>query len=112
VKLHPEEFGAPAGCISLMEKRLQSNDEIDVWFMVPREQLAVEVKSVRSNEVDLSRGIFQCIKYKAVLEAEAICAGSTPKINALLVSEQVLPPEYAKQAELLGVKVQVIQPLA
>jgi hypothetical protein len=79
--------------------------------MVPNEQLAVEVKSVRSNEIDLYRGIFQCIKYKALLEAEATCAGSTPNIDALLVSEKALPPEFARHAELLGVKVRVIEPL-
>ena len=112
MRLHPEEFGAPADCTSEIEKLLKSNDEIDVWFMVPSEQLAVEVKSVRSNDLDLSRGIFQCVKYKAVLEAEARCAGSTPTIRTLLVSEKPLPKECARQAELLGIRVQVIDPLS
>ncbi len=111
VRSHPEQFGAPTHCTSTLEKRLRSNDEIDVWFEAPSEQLAVEVKSVRSNELDLSRGIFQCVKYKAVLEAEALCEGSNPVIQTLLVSEKELPSQYAAQAALLGIRVQVIDPL-
>jgi hypothetical protein len=110
VRSYPGQFGAPTHCTIEIEKRLRSNDEIDVWFGAANEQLAVEVKSVRSNELDLSRGIFQCVKYKAVLAAEALCEGSKPIIRSLLVSEKALPSQYAAQAELLGIKVQVIDP--
>jgi hypothetical protein len=111
VEAHPDEFGAPKGCTAETEKLLRSYDEIDVWFMVPGVQLAVEVKSVRSCDPDLRRGIFQCVKYQAVLEAEAKWEGTNPKIRTLLVSERPLPSEYAKQAKRLGVRVRVIEPL-
>ena len=90
---------------------MQSKDEIDVLFMAPNEQLALEIKSVRSNELDLKRGIFQCVKYRAVLEAEATWAGAKQNVRVRLVSERPLPPEFARQANRLKVEVQIITPL-
>jgi hypothetical protein len=101
----------PRGVPAETEKLLRSYDEIDVWFMVPGVQLAVEVKSVRSSDFDLRRGIFQCVKYQAVLEAGAKWEGANPKIRTLLVSERLLPSKYSKKAKRLGVRVRVIEPL-
>jgi hypothetical protein len=114
VKAHPTRFGAPADCgKGVIEKRLDSQDEIDVWFMVPGEQLAVEVKSARSLESDLRRGIFQCVKYRAILNAQWECEFSKdlPKVRAKLVSEAVLPRELLRLAKILDIEIQVIKPL-
>ena len=48
---------------------LFSGDKIDVMFQSRDEWTAVEVKSRISDEPDLLRGLFQCVKYQAVLEA-------------------------------------------
>ncbi len=60
VQAHPERFGAPVGCAAEAERLLKSGDEIDVLCGCPDEQLAIEVKSVRSTDLDIERGIFQC----------------------------------------------------
>jgi hypothetical protein len=112
VKAHPQKFGAPEDCDTVEEEKLlKSRDEIDVWCMVPSEQLAIEVKSVRSNDSDIERGIFQCVKYRSVLEAEAKCDDKYPKVRTRLVSERPLSPECRRQAKSLGIEVQVIKPL-
>jgi len=111
VNSHPRRFGAPNGCKEgVTEKRLRSLDEIDVWFVSPGEQLAVEVKSHRSNDLDLERGIFQCVKYRAVLEAENRAGKIRSTVRACLVSERKLPNELARLAKLFDVEVKTIKP--
>lgn len=96
-----------------MEYRLPSADEMDVLFMSTREQVVVEVKSKISNSVDLERGVFQCVKYRAVLQAQSDVSnpGSQTTVRALLVSEQPLGSRLAEWAGKLDVKVRVIRPL-
>ena len=62
--------------------------------------LAIEVKSRDSNWHDLRRGIFQCIKYQAVLQAQE---QSCKSVDVLLVSECQLPIDLARLARRLGV---------
>jgi hypothetical protein len=108
VKSNPRRFGAPERCKEgVTEKQLRSLDEIDVWFVSPGDQLAVEVKSRRSNDVDLERGIFQCVKYRAVLEAENKAGKIKSTVRACLVSERKLPNELARLAKLLNVEVKI-----
>jgi hypothetical protein len=112
VARNPKRFGAPKGCKrGDMEKRLETCDEIDVWFMNPGEELAVEVKSIRSCDLDIQRGLFQCVKYRAVLEAQSRVARSSSKVRARIVSERELPPKLNRWAHVLEVEVQVIKPL-
>ena len=114
VAKHPRKFGAPKECKEgVVECRLQSADEIDVWFMSVGEQLAVEVKSRRSKMRDVERGIFQCVKYRSLLEAQSQVARFSTKqnIRSLLVSEQPLSPKLKRWANKLAVEVQVIKPL-
>lgn len=82
------------------EKELHSGDRVDVVYSTENEILAIEVKSRNSNWHDLRRGIFQCIKYRAVLQAQE---RSSKSVDALLVSEQQLPPDLTRLAKRLGV---------
>jgi hypothetical protein len=114
VQRHPRKFGAPRRCRKgIVEKRLESLDEIDVWFAAPGRQLAVEVKSTRSLDDDLRRGIFQCVKYRAVLLAQAKWEFKRmlPTVRAKLVSERALPPEPRKLASALDIDIHIIKPL-
>jgi hypothetical protein len=112
VSRHPAQFGAPRGCKKgKVEKRLDTLDEIDVWFMHPGEELAVEVKSTRSNEIDRQRGLFQCVKYRALLAARARLDRSKSEVRARLVSEVPLSGKLRGWARALGIEVQVIKPL-
>ena len=79
-----------------------------MWFVTPDEQLAVEVKSSRSNDTDLRRGVYQCVKYRALLEARLAVDKLEARVRARLVSEVKLPSHAVRIAEMLGVEVQVI----
>lgn len=83
------------------ESSLLSGDTIDVLFSDGNDYVAVEVKSCRSNDEDLRRGIYQCVKYRAVKEAEH--APNKVNVRALLVVERKLNAELMSRARLLGV---------
>lgn len=112
VATHPARFGAPKGCVrGEVEKRIETSDEMDVWFMFPGEELAVEVKSARSNALDRQRGLFQCVKYRALLEARSKVMNSQSRVRARLVSEVPLDGKLVRWAHRLGVEIQIIKPL-
>lgn len=58
-----------ASAIAETEFDLLSGDRVDVMLRHNVKWIALEVKSRRSNEADYLRGIYQCVKYRAVLEA-------------------------------------------
>lgn len=62
------KVGDPAG---EPEYGLPSGDCIDVVFAQKRRIHAVEVKPAGSGVEDITRGLFQCVKYRAVLIARA-----------------------------------------
>ena len=89
------------------EYRLPSGDTPDILFQSARCRIAVEVKSHISNEneIDLRRGIFQCVKYRAILRACRSLEGGTYEADALLVIEGTLPKKLIPVRNTLGVKV-------
>lgn len=111
IRDNPKLVGAPRGCkVGQEEKILQSFDEIDVWFLGIGEQLAVEVKSRRSSNKDLERGVYQCVKYRAVLEAENKANKINSNVRACLVLERAAPAEVRRLAKLFAVDVRLIRP--
>lgn len=103
---NPTFFNLPEGTIGFPEYPLKSGDKVDVVFTKDKEALlGVEVKSWRSDKDDLKRGIFQCIKYKAVLTAEATAADKITVIDCLLVAEGSLGTTLSHLKAKLGVKV-------
>ena len=87
------------------EYQLPSGDIPDVLFQNTRRRIAVEVKSHISNEADLRRGLFQCVKYRAVLRACRSLEGGTYETDAILAIEGSLPKELIPVRNTLGVKV-------
>jgi hypothetical protein len=87
------------------ERYLASGDSIDVYFETSQMVLGVEVKSRISSEEDIIRGLFQCIKYKAVLEAEAKFRATAKSVDTILVIETSLTPKLISMANRLGVEV-------
>ncbi len=72
---HPEQVGLPPQHPNgTPEVRLASGDFVDVVFKHRNRLLAVEVKSHTSGEGDMARGVYQCVKYRAVLNAESSLA--------------------------------------
>jgi len=109
VRTHPEVVGANSNDTACLEYSLPSLDTVDVLFKSPERWLAVEVKSHVSDglEQDYERGIYQCIKYRAILMAmrDDPIYSVPSKVDALLVLETRLPRKYAKTASDLGVRV-------
>lgn len=75
-----------------MEHVLLCGDRLDVFFLLKDDtQIAVEVKSSISHDADILRGIYQCVKYEAVLNAEQSVKGVHNTVKALLVLEREMP---------------------
>ena len=87
-----------------MEHRLPSGDYLDISFKNKKNWLAVEVKPSTSNNADIVRGIFQCVKYKAVMEAVSIAEPSNVECCTLLVLAGRMPNELMKLAHTLGIQ--------
>lgn len=87
------------------EYGLPSGDFLDVSFKYKKSWVAVEVKSKVSDQADIVRGIFQCVKYQAVLDAVLLSESKTQDANAILVLESALPEHLRPLCNLLGVEV-------
>ena len=86
VMTHPEAVDEQyADRPTATEVLLKSGDRVDVVIYLSDKTVAVEVKSRVSNEADLERGVYQCIKYKAIMDAMDMNA------EAVLVTESGLP---------------------
>lgn len=67
---NPEAIGIKNVVNRQKEYSLPSGDKVDVYFWLSDgSHVAVEVKPSISNDDDIKRGIFQCVKYKAVMDA-------------------------------------------
>lgn len=100
---HPELFDAPTD-FAQAEYPLLSGDIIDVFFRDVNAWTGVEVKSIKSADDDLERGIFQVVKYRAVLKAQAeIYSGALPRITVLLAVQRPLPRTLQRVAKQLDV---------
>jgi len=88
------------------ESPLLSGDIVDVVFIDGNDVVTVEVKSCRSNDDDFKRGIYQCVKYKNVKEAEHL--PNNVNVQAILVTERELNPTLKTRARLLGITVKTV----
>ena len=102
------------------EYKLLSGDQVDVLVNTTEATFAIEVKSRDSNDADLERGVYQCVKYRAVLEAEgaARTAPQVLSVEAWLVVERGrpnrrrLPKRLDDLARRLGVRTRELDPLS
>lgn len=102
VATHPQKLGLRKSFgKGIRESYLLSGDTIDVLFSDGNEYVIVEVKSCRSNDEDFRRGIYQCVKYRKVKEAENL--PNKVSVRALLVTERDLNAELKGRARLLEV---------
>jgi len=87
------------------EAPLRSGDSLDVLFEDSRQRIAVEVKGRSASRSDIVRGLFQCVKYEAVMNAEARVRGLPLDCEAVLALGGVLPRDLVALRHTLGVKV-------
>ena len=109
VRDHPEIIGLQnESAATEVEKKLLSGDRLDVSFKSSQHWTAVEVKSAKSHEDDLKRGVFQCVKYKAVMSAELVANGKRKRdfeVEVILAVEGELKPDLLGLVHTLDVDV-------
>lgn len=87
-----------------MERILLSADRLDVWFrQYDGTCIAVEVKSSISTDADVMRGLYQCVKYKAIMDAENTVHGDRHTNKAILVLGGSLSEENRYVRDKLGI---------
>jgi hypothetical protein len=87
---------------------LLSGDEVDVCFETGSRVDLVEVKSCRSDWNDFRRGVYQCIKYRAVFLAQRQAVTPDMQVIVTLVTEQEAPSDIRDLAKLHGVKLKTV----
>ncbi|GAA3773222.1 MULTISPECIES: hypothetical protein [Flavobacterium] len=87
------------------EYRLLSADCIDVVFINKTELIAVEVKSSISADIDILRGLFQCVKYKYLIQAEQIVENMEPNTMVILALQGTFPAKLLSVKNCLGIEV-------
>jgi len=87
------------------EYSLPSADKIDVVFDDNGLRIGIEVKSFISDVSDILRGLFQCVKYKYLIEAEQTIKDEFPNSKVILAIQCKLPKELQPVKNLLGIEV-------
>ncbi|MGM0494970.1 MAG: hypothetical protein ACQER1_18700 [Armatimonadota bacterium] len=96
----PQVLGLPGDVKAAVEEQLPSGDVCDVVFRWPSEAAVVEVKGRTPG--DLAKGVYQVIKYRALVEAVE-GDGEPYPVQAFLVSA-MMPPDIAEWAGRFGIE--------
>ena len=94
--------GSPAGEPEIC---LPSGDSVDVVFESARYIHAVEVKPANAPVADVTRGLFQCVKYRAVIRANLRHASDRRRVSAVLALGGVFPEKLTSLRNSLNVEV-------
>ena len=106
VAKNPALVGLPAAAKSgRTEFYLPSGDSVDVLFQEGHLWVAVEVKAMKSDKLDVQRGLFQCVKYMAVLKAWRGSLSETADVRSVLVLEGAFPESLIGLRNSLGIEV-------
>ena len=89
----------------IMEWPTAAGDSVDVVFERRGLRLAVEVKPHHASEGDTLRGVFQCLKYRVVLEAQAALADERIDTRVLLILGGSATAQVLEVAHRLGIAV-------
>jgi hypothetical protein len=104
ISSNPGAVGLAIGHAGVTEFPLPSGDKIDVFFEAVDGVFAVEVKPSRSPVEDLNRGLFQVVKYRAVLEMLSRLNGGVP-VDVRLAIGGTLPDTLRTRAKKMNVTV-------
>lgn len=99
---HPTSVELSKNITGEAEADLASGDRLDVFFRAV--SIAVEVKTSQASESEMLRGVFQSVKYKAVLGAQHIAEGKVPTGNCYLATDGVFPKRVKTLCDLLDVR--------
>lgn len=106
VACHPEIVGLSASqATGLTEQPLPSGDVVDVLFEGKLWRMAVEIKSHISSRGDMARGVYQCVKYRAVLNARSSVADKPYDVSVALVLGGSAAPEITRLAHAFSIPI-------
>lgn len=101
---HPESIGISGVKSKKVEYDLLSGDKLDVYFECRRNRhIAVEVKPKTSPDKDILRGVFQCVKYKSVMDAMRVVDNANYDNETILVLAGSMPDYIKQYANDLGI---------
>lgn len=102
---HPESLGYSDVVHAETEHILPSGDRLDVYVeLSDGTHVAIEVKPSISPDQDVTRGVFQCVKYYAVMEALRTIECKDYEIEIILVSSSILSSLNKSLAEELDIE--------
>lgn len=102
---NPEKVGIKNVVFAENEHGLLSGDSLDVYFELKNgNRVAVEVKPSTAPNEDVTRGIFQCVKYKAVMDAMRVVDYGRYDNDTLLVVAGPISEANKRLANDLGIK--------
>jgi len=87
------------------ERGIPSGDRLDILFHYKRRICVVEVKPKNASLPDVTRGLFQCVKYRAVLEAQATFTNQGDELTVCLALGGAFPKELIPLRNSLQVAV-------
>lgn len=110
ISKHPDVIGLSESAILISkEYTLWSADCVDIMFEDKKGEIqtaiAVEVKASNSDSADIFRGLFQCIKYKSIMQAMNKIENTYSDFRVILVLENDLPVEYDEIRDILEIEV-------
>lgn len=106
---HPNAIGLKNIVRAKNEQLLPSGDKLDVYFeLADGTIVGVEVKSSISDDADITRGIFQCVKYKAILEALKMIDSKVHEIKVIYITARKLSDVHHQLMSTLSVNHQYI----
>jgi hypothetical protein len=87
------------------EYLLPSADRLDVFFrLTDNTHVAVEVKPSTSDDSDINRGIFQCVKYRAVMKAWRLAEGADYDVKVVFVTARELSDVQTRLVSMLSIE--------
>lgn len=102
---HPESINYKDVDFAETEHILPSGDRLDVYFeFSDGTHVAIEVKPSISPDQDIARGVFQCVKYYAVMDALRNIECKDYEIKVLLVTAGNFSSQNKELAEELDVE--------
>jgi hypothetical protein len=102
---NPGLLGINLPITGILEYPFVSGDAIDVLFEGKHVLIGVEAKSKVSDKADILRGIFQCIKYKALITATMKASDKAPDCDVILALEDKFPEDLLTLKNILGIRV-------
>lgn len=87
------------------ERGLPSGDSIDVSFENKNHWVGVEVKSSISDDLDILRGLYQCVKYQAVMESYLSVLDVEKDVRVILALGCEFPESLVSVKNTLGIEV-------